>query len=83
MKRRYDNNGYYGGKVCPRCGYPGCQIVHESTTTGGDYGVCKGLCGFMLLHNPVGLLCGLCGMKTKTTTRAYWACPSCGKKFKV
>ena len=82
MRRRYDNSGYYSGKVCPRCGCPSCQIINESTTTGGDYGVCSGICGYILM-GPVGLLCGLCGMDTKTKTRAYWVCPSCGKKFKV
>ena len=64
MRRRYDNSGYYSGKVCPRCGCPNCQIINESTTTGGDYGVCSGICGYILM-GPVGLLCGLCGMDTK------------------
>lgn len=77
-----NNDNYYGGKVCPKCGYPNCQIINESTTTGGDYGVLSGICGYIIM-GPVGLLCGLCGADSKTKTRAYWVCPSCGKKFKV
>ncbi|MBQ9543100.1 hypothetical protein [Ruminococcus sp.] len=79
----YNNYGYTG-KVCPKCGCPDCRLINETTTKGGDYGVCSGICGYLIM-GPVGLLCGLCGKDTKieTKTRAYWVCPNCDKKFKA
>ena len=84
---RNNNEQYYDvysntGKVCPRCGCPNCQIINETKTTGKDYGVFSGICGYLKL-GPVGLLCGLCGADKKIKNKAYWVCPNCGRKFRV
>lgn len=76
------DNYYGGGKRCPRCGGGGCQIISDTTTSGSDYGVGKGCCGY-ILAGPLGLLCGFCGEGKTTTTKHYWICPDCGKKFKM
>lgn len=68
---------------CPSCGSENCHIIEESETKQKGYGVCSGVCGYLLL-GPIGFLCGLCGMGDgKTTRRAFWVCPNCGRKFRV
>ncbi|MGN0595488.1 MAG: hypothetical protein ACI4I6_10030 [Hominimerdicola sp.] len=73
---------YYSGKRCPKCGGTNCQIISETDYKGGKYGICKGLCGY-IIFGVYGLLCGLCGMRSKSKTRSYWVCPDCNNKFKV
>ena len=65
---------------CPKCGSNNLQAVSESNTTGGGYGAGKGCCGYILL-GPLGLLCGACGSKSKTTTKTFFVCMDCGNKF--
>lgn len=73
---------------CPHCGsedlYPITSTEFTSSTSGGGYSAVKGCLGLFLL-GPLGLLCGACGSKMKTTvensTKNYWTCRSCGKKF--
>ena len=68
---------------CPSCGSDNCHIIEESETRHKGYGVCSGICGYLIL-GPIGFLCGLCGMgEGKTTRRAFWICQSCGRKFRV
>ena len=33
---------------CPKCGSENCQIITETQTTGKDYSIGKGLCGWCL-----------------------------------
>ena len=70
------------GKICPKCGNSNCQTVSETFTTGNDFSVGNGCCGY-ILFGPVGILCGLCGTNKKTVTSSYWVCPNCGYKFKL
>ncbi len=73
---------------CPHCGsedlYPMTSTETTITSSGKGFSAGKGCLGLLLL-GPFGLLCGSCGTKTKTTvqdsTKNYWACRSCGKKF--
>lgn len=79
------NNTYYeqrnaGGVRCPKCGSGGCVPINETDTQYKGFGVCKGLCGYLIM-GPIGILCGLCGTGGKTKTRTFWVCPNCGKKF--
>lgn len=75
---------------CPNCGCNELSIISETitsnVTTGGGYSGSKGCAGF-LLFGPLGLLCGSCGNKSKTTTTNtninYFICNGCGKKFRV
>lgn len=68
---------------CPSCGSENCHIIEESETKQKGYGVCSGICGYVIL-GPIGFLCGLCGMgEGKTTRRAYWICRNCGRKFRI
>lgn len=68
---------------CPACGSESCTIIEETKTDTKGYGVCSGICGYILM-GPVGLICGLCGMGDgKTTRKAYWVCHTCGHKFRV
>lgn len=70
---------------CPQCGNKELQVVNETNvqTTGKNYSTGKGCLGYMLM-GPLGLLCGSCGSKQKTTTTntTYWTCPKCGNKFR-
>ncbi len=73
---------------CPHCGsvdlYPITSTETTISSTGGGYSAGKGCLGLLLL-GPFGLLCGSCGSKTKTdvqnSTKNYWVCRTCGKKF--
>lgn len=67
---------------CPRCGNENCSIINETTTTGTDYSVGKGLCGG-LIFGPLGLLCGACGEGKQVHNTNYWVCNNCGKKWKA
>lgn len=73
------------GVFCPYCQSYDLQAVSESNTnvSGGGYGLGKGCLGWLVL-GPLGLLCGLCGhrVKSQSTTRHYWICKSCGRKFR-
>ena len=66
--------------ICPNCGSENVDIINESYTYGKDYGVGKGLCGYVLL-GPVGLLCGLCGEGKQEVSTNYWICNRCGHKW--
>ena len=69
---------------CPHCGCPlsECTPIVKTTvtSTGGGYGFFSGCCGAMLL-GPLGLLCGLRGRDTTSTSQTWWACRNCGKEF--
>lgn len=71
---------------CPQCGNSELQIINETNvqTSGKNYSGSKGCLGYLLL-GPLGLLCGSCGSKQKTTTTntTYWICPKCGNKFRA
>lgn len=67
--------------ICHRCNSENCVLIQESESSSKGFGVCKGLCGYVIF-GPLGLLCGLCGMgEGKTKTKHYWICKDCGKKF--
>lgn len=74
---------------CPKCKSKNLQFVSNtefsSKTTGGGYSAGKGCCGYMAL-GPLGLLCGACGSKSKTTVTSkstnIWVCGECGNKFR-
>ncbi len=76
-------------KCCPKCKSRNIQFVnnteYHSETKGGGYSAGKGCCGYMAL-GPLGLLCGACGSKSKTTvtssTSNAWICKDCGNKFR-
>lgn len=71
--------------VCPRCGSHDCEIQVQQNVTGSgsNYNVGMGCLGF-LLTGPFGLLCGLCGAGSKTTTthQSVWVCKKCGHQFR-
>lgn len=74
---------------CPKCKSRDLQYSVSNnmkvTSQGGGYSGGKGCLGF-LLFGPLGLLCGSCGSKQKTTTQteqtSLWVCKNCGNKFK-
>lgn len=68
---------------CPRCNGSNLQIVSETEGSTKGYGAGKGCLGY-LVFGPIGFLCGLCGMgKGRCTTKTYWVCSDCGKKFRA
>lgn len=68
---------------CPSCGNNNCHIIQEVETKQKGFGVCEGICGYLIL-GPIGLLCGLCGMgEGRTSKKAYWVCNDCGSKFRL
>lgn len=69
-----------GSVCCPKCGGTHLQAVNESNTTGGGFSAGKGCCGYILL-GPLGVLCGACGSKTRTTNKTFFVCMDCGNKF--
>lgn len=75
-----ENATFSGSMCCPKCGSNHLQVVNETKTTGGGYSAGNGCCGYILL-GPLGLLCGSCGSKTKTTNKAFFVCMDCGNKF--
>lgn len=70
---------------CPNCGSNHCKEHYKQNiaSKGGGYGCIQGGLGF-LLAGPFGLLCGLCGRSTTTTTTntLVWVCQDCGKEFR-
>ena len=83
--RALQNTGTYDNPSnllrCPRCGGSNCTAIVETNTSGKDFSVGKGCCGFTLL-GPIGILCGACGKGKQTTSTTYWMCSSCGNKFR-
>ena len=71
--------------ICPNCGSDKLQITTETNTqtTGKNYSSGQGCLGY-LMFGPLGLLCGSCGQKQKTTVTHtnYWVCSHCGNKFR-
>lgn len=87
---RIDNNEpTHRKRCCPKCKSRNLQIVtnteYSSETKGGGYSASKGCCGY-ILAGPIGLLCGACGNKSKTTVTSksttVWTCLDCGNKFR-
>lgn len=62
------------GKRCPKCGGRNCQLISETDYRSGKYGFGKGCCGYILFGLP-GLICGLCGMESKSKTRPIGYAP--------
>lgn len=67
---------------CPRCGNDNSQIINEVHTSGKDFSVSKGCCGYVLL-GPLGVLCGACGEGKQTRNTQYWVCNSCANKWRA
>ena len=67
---------------CPKCGSKKCQFITTTNTHSSGFGCFDACCGFLIL-GPVGILCGLCGSGTSTTTKEYWICNECGRKFQT
>lgn len=65
---------------CPKCGSTNCQMMMRTKTESTPFGFGDACCGWVFL-GPIGILCGFCGMGTKTETENYWVCNDCGKKF--
>lgn len=68
------------GVSCPRCGSHNVQYAPVTTVNNSGYSCCTGCCGGLLL-GPLGLLLGMCGMGTKSTTTVSWMCNNCGRQF--
>lgn len=70
--------------VCPNCGSHNCeiQVQQNVTSSGSNYSCCNGALGTICM-GPFGLLCGLCGTGSKTTTthKSMWVCKDCGNQF--
>lgn len=68
--------------VCPFCRESNCMPLQKNATEIDNKGYRwgNGCCGMFLL-GPFGLLCGLCGIgsKTKITSELWWICKKCGK----
>lgn len=62
--------------ICPKCNSE--KVQYATKTTGSNYGMIDGCCGFLLM-GPLGLLCGLCGNDVET--KEFWICQNCGHKF--
>ena len=82
---RMSVSGYTHGFVhCPKCGsdrlISGTDVT--TTTKSSGYKGSLGCLGF-LMWGPLGLLCGLCGMGSKTTTniKDKLICQDCGNEF--
>lgn len=68
------------GVCCPRCGSHNVQYAPVTAVNSSGYSCCTGCCGGLLL-GPLGLLLGMCGMGTKSTTTVSWMCNNCGRQF--
>lgn len=69
---------------CPRCKSDRIISKNQTSTTTKTSGYKGGLgCLGWLLLGPLGLLCGLCGMGSKTTIKNSncFVCQECGKEF--
>lgn len=82
---RVSVSGYGHGAVhCPKCGSDRLLSGTDVTTTTKSSGYKSGLgCLGFLMWGPLGLLCGLCGMGSKTTTKVKdkFICQDCGNEF--
>lgn len=84
-----NNSSYssYGNPMkvhCPKCGSDRLLSGTDVTTTTKSSGYKSGLgCLGFLMWGPLGLLCGLCGMGSKTTTKVKdkFVCQDCGNEF--
>ena len=65
---------------CPRCGGVNCTIISETSTSGKDFSVGKGLCGYWIL-GPIGVLCGACGEEKKVKEEAAKELPNVAKEL--
>ena len=65
---------------CPFCGGEDCHIIQETQTEGKDFLAGKGLCGYCCM-GPIGLIFGFCGKGKQFSTRTFWICNGCGRKF--
>lgn len=77
-QNEYDTD--YSKVKCPNCGGNHCQPMNETNVTGGGYNAGSGCCGYFLF-GPLGLLCGACDSGAKSTSRTYWMCKDCGRRF--
>lgn len=69
---------------CPKCKSERIISKTQTSTTTKSSGYKSGLgCLGWLLWGPLGLLCGLCGMGSKTTVKNSncFVCQDCGKEF--
>ena len=66
---------------CPKCQSRNLQVIVETNTKGGGFGAGKSCIGYLVL-GPLGLLCGACGSKVKTTNKTFFTCMNCGNKFR-
>lgn len=65
---------------CPKCGSSNCSVHVGTESISKGYSVSKGCC-CTILFGPIGLLAGLCGMKSRTFSYEFWICNDCGAKF--
>lgn len=63
---------------CPKCG--GTNIQFSTSTEVRGFSTGQACLGSVVFCNPLGMLCGLCGMG-KSDTYEYWICKDCGTKF--
>lgn len=67
---------------CPKCNSTDCMIITKTTTDVTPFGFGDACCGMALL-GPIGILCGTCGMGSKTETKMLYHCNQCGKDFSL
>ena len=67
---------------CPKCGSENCQF-HTKTKVNASLFSWKDACCGSVCLGPLGILCGLCGTNIDTTTKEFWVCNDCGKKFEA
>ena len=65
---------------CPNCGSENCQFITYSQTNTKFLNSKNACCGSICM-GPIGLLFGLIGSGSTTTTHEYWICHDCGLKF--
>lgn len=61
---------------CPYCGSE--HVQYATSTTSRGFSLSNSCCG-TIIFGPLGLLCGLCGMKSNT--KEFWICQDCYNKF--
>lgn len=66
---------------CPKCGGTNCTPIVETSTSGTNFSMGQGCCGYVLL-GPIGILCGRCGKGKQIKSTTYWMCSNCGNKFR-
>lgn len=77
-----ENNLGGNNMNCPKCGSSNKTIINETNSSGKNFSVGKGCCGWFFL-GPFGILCGLCGKGKQVTNTNYWICNDCGYKWKA